>query len=132
MDDFPDDWKYYTLTYPVARYKYLSLDQSIREMTECNGTFYSTSNILSRLGGNLLAGRNPLLGLVSNLTSRRNSMLFNRVYEALWQAEPDVDEVEPTNTPQRDIISTWEAATRQLRHLGATLKMQVAWLFRQS
>jgi radical SAM superfamily enzyme YgiQ (UPF0313 family) len=132
MDAFPDDWKYYTLTYPVARYKYLSLEQSINEMNECNSTFYSTSNILSRLGGNLLAGRNPLLGLVSNLTSRRNSMLFARVYEALWQAKPDVGEDDPPNGPHQDIVSTWEAATRQLRHLAATLKMQAAWFFRQS
>ncbi len=59
MDDFPEDWKYYTLNYPVARYKYLSAEQIVREMTECNGTFYSAANILSRLGRNLLAGRNP-------------------------------------------------------------------------
>ena len=24
LNDFPEDWKYYTLNYPVARYKYLS------------------------------------------------------------------------------------------------------------
>ena len=68
VDDFPDDWKYFTLNYPVAHYKHLSQDQVIREMNECNGTFYSTANILSRLSLNLLAGRNPLLSLVSNLS----------------------------------------------------------------
>ena len=88
MNAFPEDWKYYTLNYPVARYKYLSLDQIVHEMNECNGTFYSASNILARLGRNLLAGRNPLFSLVSNLTSRRNSRRFARVYEALWQAGP--------------------------------------------
>ena len=43
MDAFPDDWKYYTLNYPVARYKYLNRDQVVREMNECNSTFYSAA-----------------------------------------------------------------------------------------
>jgi radical SAM superfamily enzyme YgiQ (UPF0313 family) len=36
LDTFPQDWKYYTLTYPVARYKHLSLDDIIQEMVSCN------------------------------------------------------------------------------------------------
>ncbi len=133
MNAFPDDWKYYTLNYPVARYKYLSLDRSIREMNECNSTFYSTANILSRMGRNLLAGRNPLFSLVSNLTSRRNSILFARVYEDLWQTEATADQVEPSGTPYPDVVGVWwETITQQLRHLAAALKTQVPWFFRQS
>ena len=132
MDAFPDNWKYYTLNYPVARYKYLTLDRVVREMNECNSTFYSTANILSRLGRNLLAGRNPLFSLVSNVTSRRNSMLFARVYESLWQTDAGGDEVEPSDTLYPDVVGVWETVTQQLRHLAATLKTPVAWLFRQS
>ena len=42
LNAFPEDWRYYTLTYPVARYKHLSLDDIIQEMASCNQDFYST------------------------------------------------------------------------------------------
>jgi hypothetical protein len=115
----------------VARYKYLSMDRIVHEMTECNSTFYSVSNILARLGRNLLAGRNPLLGLVSNLTSRRNSMAFARIYKGLWQAGPETDEVEPLRGPRLDAVDLLETAAQQVRRLAATLKLRTAWFFRQ-
>ena len=34
LDTFPEDWKYYTLTFPVGRYKHLSLDESIPFLVE--------------------------------------------------------------------------------------------------
>ena len=70
-------------------------------MNECNGTFYSVANILSRLSLNLLAGRNPLFSLVSNLTSRKNSMLFGGVYADLWQT--GADGVGPSGRPRREL-----------------------------
>jgi radical SAM superfamily enzyme YgiQ (UPF0313 family) len=36
LDRFPEDWKYYTLTFPVARYKHLSQGGIIEEMMFCN------------------------------------------------------------------------------------------------
>jgi radical SAM superfamily enzyme YgiQ (UPF0313 family) len=132
MHAFPEDWKYYTLTYPVARYKHLSVDQIIHEMTECNATFFSMPSILERLGRNLLVGRNPLLGLVSNLTSRRNSMLFARVYASLWQTEGHTVSGEPLIKPRMDLIDKWEAGVEQLRRLAAVLKLPAVWFFRQS
>jgi len=48
LDIFPDDWKYYTLTFPVARYNHLSLDEAIQEMMSCNQHFYSLPRILRR------------------------------------------------------------------------------------
>ena len=36
LDAFPEDWQYYTLTFPVARYKHLSLDGIIDEMISCD------------------------------------------------------------------------------------------------
>ena len=55
LDTFPHDWKYYTLTYPVAQYKHLSLDNIIREMTSCNEAFYSVPRIFRRVCKQLLA-----------------------------------------------------------------------------
>ena len=83
LTDFPEDWQYYTLNYPVADYKYLSRGQVIREMIECNGTFYSTKNILTRLGRNLATRSHPLLSLVSSISSRRNSGAYGRAYQRL-------------------------------------------------
>jgi len=131
MNDFPGDWRYYTLNYPVATYKHLTRDRIVREMNECNGTFYSTSNILSRLGRNLLTGHNPLFSLVSNFTSRKNSRLFAQVYENLWQGGTGTDQVEPEDA-DLDLVDTWEAVGLRLRQLVATLKTPVAWFFRQS
>jgi radical SAM superfamily enzyme YgiQ (UPF0313 family) len=132
MNDFPEDWQYYTLNYPVARYKRLSVDQIVREMTECNRTFYSSRNILGRLGRNLWTGRNPLLGLVSNLTSRRNSQRFARVYGTLWPATGSAEGASPEARPQLDLLDLTETAAQRLRQYAVALKMQVAWFFRQS
>jgi radical SAM superfamily enzyme YgiQ (UPF0313 family) len=104
MDDFPEDWRYYTLNYPVARYKYLSLSEVVREMNRCNGMFYSPASIARRLGRNLLAGRNPLLSLVSNITSRRNSVQLARVYEALWHVGQDTNEAGPVVVAEPDVV----------------------------
>jgi len=132
MNNFPDDWQYYTLNYPVARYRYLTVDRIVQEMTECNRTFYSSRNILGRLGRNLWTGRNPLLGLVSNLTSRRNSQRFARIYTALWPAAGSAEGASPEAGPQLDLLDLTETATQRLRQYAVALKMQVAWFFRQS
>ena len=49
LDTFPEDWKYYTLTFPVARYKHLPLDGIIDEMISCDRDFYSMTRILRRV-----------------------------------------------------------------------------------
>ena len=71
----------------MADYKYLSRDQVIREMIECNGTFYSTKNILTRLSRNLATRSHPLLSLISSISSRRNSGAYGRAYQRLWPGE---------------------------------------------
>ena len=35
-DEFPNDWEYYTLGFPVALYKHLSVDDSIDEVDTCH------------------------------------------------------------------------------------------------
>ncbi|MBN1629828.1 MAG: hypothetical protein JW990_08690, partial [Thermoleophilia bacterium] len=132
MNDFPEDWQYYTLNYPVARYKHLSVERIVQEMTDCNRTFYSSRNILGRLGRNLSTGRNPLLGLVSNLTSRRNSQRFSQIYAALWPAADGAKGATLEARPQLDLLDLTETATQRLRQYAMSLTMQVGRFFRQS
>jgi radical SAM superfamily enzyme YgiQ (UPF0313 family) len=80
LDTFPEDWKYYTLTFPVARYKHLSLDSIIQEMISCNRKYYSMPYILRRLCSNLWHRRKPLISLVGNLSYRGNSRVNCKAY----------------------------------------------------
>jgi radical SAM superfamily enzyme YgiQ (UPF0313 family) len=79
-DTFPEDWKYYTLTFPVARYKHLSLDGIIEEMLSCDRDFYSMLRILRRVWTNLWQRRKPLISLVGNLSYRSNVRLNRKAY----------------------------------------------------
>jgi radical SAM superfamily enzyme YgiQ (UPF0313 family) len=80
LDAFPEDWKYYTLTFPVARYKHLSLDGIIEEMISCDRDFYSMPRILRRALSNLWHRRQPLISLVGNLSYRSNLRLNAKAY----------------------------------------------------
>ena len=80
LDTFPDDWRYYTLTFPTARYKHFSLDGIIQEMISCNRDFYSIPRILRRVCGSLWRRCKPLLSLVSNLSYRNNIRVERKAY----------------------------------------------------
>jgi len=80
LGTFPDDWKYYTLTYPVARYKHLSMDGIIQEMISCNRNFYSIPRIVHRVLTSICQLRMPLIGLVGNLSYRGNNRLDCKAY----------------------------------------------------
>lgn len=80
LDRFPEDWEYYTLTFPVALYKNLSFDSIIEEMISCGRDFYSMPHILRKILGNLWHRRQPLISLVSNLSYRRNFNLDRKAY----------------------------------------------------
>jgi radical SAM superfamily enzyme YgiQ (UPF0313 family) len=80
LDSFPEDWKYYTLTFPVAKYKHFSLDVIIEEMLSCDRDFYSMSRILRRVWSNLWQCRQPLITLISNLSYRSNLRLNCKAY----------------------------------------------------
>lgn len=77
---FPEDWKYYTLSFPVARYKHLSRDGILQEMIACNRNFYSLPRLLWRVWGSLWQRCNPLVSLVGNLSYRHNSRVDCRTY----------------------------------------------------
>ncbi len=80
LNAFPGDWKYYTLTFPVARYKHFSVDGIIEEMISCDQTFLSTPRILRRVWSSVWQRRQPLITLVGNLSFRKNSRLSRKVY----------------------------------------------------
>jgi radical SAM superfamily enzyme YgiQ (UPF0313 family) len=69
-DEFPADWKYYTLTLPVAQYRNFSLDEISEEMLACNRRFFSLVRILRRLGRHLLHRQPPIMALVASLSCR--------------------------------------------------------------
>ncbi len=80
LDNFPEDWKYYTLTFPVARYKHLSPDDILREMHSCNGAFYSVPNILRRVWSSVWRRRKPLLSFIGNVSYRNNIKMGRRAH----------------------------------------------------
>jgi len=80
LDVFPEDWKYYTLTFPVARYNHFSLDAIIEEITSCDRRFYSMPRILRRVWSNLWQRRKPLVSMVANLSYRNNFRLNCKEY----------------------------------------------------
>ena len=80
LHSFPEDWKYYTLTFPVARYKHFSMDGIIQEMISCDRNFYSIPRILHRVFSNLWQRRTPLISLVSNLSYRGNIRVECKAY----------------------------------------------------
>ncbi len=80
LNAFPEDWDYYTLTYPAARYKHLSLDEIIQEMASCNRQFYSIARVLRRVCSRPWHWHKPLISLVSNLSYRGNARLDCKAY----------------------------------------------------
>jgi len=77
-NDFPGDWKYYTLGFPTAFYKHFSWADILSEMNACERRFYSLWGILRRVVRSFLRRRQPLLSLVSNLSFRNNARLTRR------------------------------------------------------
>ena len=80
FDGSPEDWKYYTLNLPVARYKHFSVDAILQEMVSCNRDFYSMLSILRRVCTNLWQRRSPVISLVGNLSYRKNFHLARKTY----------------------------------------------------
>ncbi len=80
LNRFPEDWKYYTLTFPVARHKHFSQDGIIREMITCNQRFYSLGRVLRRTWNSFWHRRHPLLSLVGSLSYRSNARADGKTY----------------------------------------------------
>jgi len=85
-DNFPNDWKYYTLGFPTAFYKHFSRADILEEMNACDRHFYSLWSIFQRVCRNFLRQRQPVLSLVSNLSYRNNTRMTRRTYSKLnWR-----------------------------------------------
>jgi radical SAM superfamily enzyme YgiQ (UPF0313 family) len=81
LDHFPEDWKYFTLTFPVAQYRQFSQDGIILEALDCNHGFYSIPRILSRVVSSIWHRRQPLISLLGNFSYRANIKLDCSRYE---------------------------------------------------
>jgi radical SAM superfamily enzyme YgiQ (UPF0313 family) len=79
-DDFPRDWRYYTLGFPTAVYKHFTWADILEEMKSCEGRFYSLWQILRRVAGSFLGRRHPILSLVGNLSYRNNARMTHESY----------------------------------------------------
>ena len=88
-NDFPEDWKYYTLGFPTARYKNFSWADILDEMRFCERRFYSLRQIFRRVAHSFLGRRHPIFSLVSNLSFRNNARLTHRSYGELGRARLD-------------------------------------------
>ncbi|MCW5982730.1 MAG: B12-binding domain-containing radical SAM protein [Bryobacteraceae bacterium] len=84
-NDYPKDWKYYTLTYPVADYSNLTWAELVEEVNHFNDRFYSYTRILRRLlrfARNTRSPRKLLVFLVANLSYRSNHLLDRQTMPA--------------------------------------------------
>ncbi len=100
-DRYPEDWRYYTFTYPVARYRHLTWPQAVHEMSEVNRHFYTVPRIAHRVSRGLWLTRRPLAvlaGLATNLSYR-----FNRSKENRACAEIDLTRERPA-PPEQQIV----------------------------
>ncbi|MDG5816965.1 radical SAM protein [Chitinispirillales bacterium ANBcel5] len=77
--NFPCDWKYFTLTLPVARYKKMSWKEIVAERESCYRDFYSYAGILRRVIRSFLHRGKASVVLISNLVLRTNSLRLDRV-----------------------------------------------------
>jgi radical SAM superfamily enzyme YgiQ (UPF0313 family) len=94
LKTFPADWRYYTLTFPVARFGRLTREAVIREMSECNARFYALSGVMRRVWSCFWGRRKPLINLITNLSSRNNSKVEKQASLAFQARYAEGSEVE--------------------------------------
>ena len=90
LNDFPNDGQHYTMGFPVARYKQLSVGGSIDEVERCNARFYSLSRTVLRVGRDLVERRQPVRSLVTNLVYRKNARLSLKAHAAFRREQAGV------------------------------------------
>jgi len=74
VNSFPHDWKYFTLTFPVALFKKLSWKELVAERENSFREFYSYFRIVQRTLRSIWNRANPIVVLVSNLIIRVNTL----------------------------------------------------------
>ncbi|HEX2958449.1 MAG TPA: radical SAM protein [Chitinispirillaceae bacterium] len=86
---FPRDWKYFTLTFPVARYKSLTWKEIVAERECSYREFYSYWNILYRVIRSFLHRGKASVVLISNLVFRKNTLRLDRQAYANFEMAMD-------------------------------------------
>ena len=85
-NSFPEDWKYYTLKFPVCRYKHLSWADMLSEYEICLRVFHSYPRILRRVFGHLLRRRKLVTSLViagTNFSYRSTIRSYRKKFQEL-------------------------------------------------
>jgi len=95
LNAYPEDWRYYTLTFPVARYRCLSSKAVIQEMIDCSRIFYSLPAVLGRVWSSIWQRRKPFINLVANLATRNNSRVECRAYADFQKQFPTTSPLPP-------------------------------------
>jgi radical SAM superfamily enzyme YgiQ (UPF0313 family) len=112
-NDYPEDWKYYTLTYPVADYRHLTWPDVVEEVNGFNNRFYAYPQIIRRtlqLVRNTRRPRTLIVALVANLSFRSNHLLDKRTYASKQHpAESEVCRTAQTDRGGSDEESGFEA-----------------------
>ena len=132
---FPEDWRYYTLTFPVAQYRHFSCGEIVEEMQTCEGTFYSRGGILRRVWRSLCHWRRPIVSLIANLSYRSNINMsradysaFTASYGLVQDDSPDNEATEaplveqPQDEDPADNRQTWHGFAPPLSAVGANNK----------
>ncbi len=88
-NNFPSDWRYYTLNCPVAHYRNFTSREIMEEMNACGRTFYSYGEIARRALRCLYQGRNLIVALMGNLSNRGNLRFDEDLFERLSHASPE-------------------------------------------
>lgn len=93
-DHFPEDWQYYTLGYPVARFAHFTWAEMVEEMNRFKDVFYSYPKILRRTFRIAYHTRHPvkvLVGLIGNLGFRYSHLFHARVYASRYLGQAGED-----------------------------------------
>ncbi len=100
---FPEDWQYYTLQFPVARYRHFSCEDILKEMETCDGAFYALRPILRRVWSSFWRRRQPLITLAGSLSCRSNIRLSRQACRAFLASRAGADELTPAAAHQSGI-----------------------------
>ena len=134
-NNFPEDWRYYTLTFPVAHYRHFSCGEIVEEMQTCEGIFYSAGGILRRVWRSLCHWRRPIVSLIANLSYRSNINMSRADYSAFTASHGMLQEDLPgSEAPEASFVEqqqdenptdnrrTWHEFAPPLSAVGANNK----------
>jgi radical SAM superfamily enzyme YgiQ (UPF0313 family) len=97
LNDTPGDWRYFTLTFPVARFNHLTWSDMIVEKDICYRTFYTYFKIMQRVFSGIYERRNPFPILFSNLVFRIAALRLDRKVYQKYDISPGQKSVQDIN-----------------------------------